>query len=155
MRSDLHAKVVDGRTNQSQQDNEHEPHNLVVVFRWLVYRAVNDHPDQVIAQSTPAPPKQRKDFFDGPLSSSQNAESHEREKYPEQNGQIDIHTAISVFSVPSDLNGVPARHQEIGLFQTRRNSHGSIVRACEADNAQGDTPHLIDHCAHLIACLQL
>jgi len=56
-------------------------------------------------------------------------------------------------SLLSDPNGLPARGQQIGVFQTGVNDDGRLVRARSADDAQRDAVHLVDHRADLIACL--
>jgi hypothetical protein len=53
----------------------------------------------------------------------------------------------------SDLNSLPARGQQIGLFQAGGNFDSRLVRACGTDDAQRNTVHLVDHCADLIARL--
>ena len=53
----------------------------------------------------------------------------------------------------SDPNGWPAHSQQIGFFQAGVNDNGCLMRARGADDAQGETAHLVDHRAHLVACL--
>lgn len=53
----------------------------------------------------------------------------------------------------SDQNCLLARRQQIGFFQAGINGNGGFVRARDADDAQCDTAHLIDHRADLIIYL--
>lgn len=37
-------KKVDGRANQVSEDNYQYPDDFIIALRWLVGRAINDHP---------------------------------------------------------------------------------------------------------------
>jgi hypothetical protein len=52
-----------------------------------------------------------------------------------------------------ETNFLPIRGQQVGFFQAGVNDNGCLMRARGADDAQGETVHLVDHRAHLVACL--